>query len=130
MTLRDVVVAALRAAGIATGDGVAKDAAGDLAPPYTVLYLVGGTSDGPVADRNADRAPLLQIMAVGRSAGSAENVAAAARAVMLGTLAAPAGFVFAAAAFHEVSQGIRRDDDTTPPLFYAVDQYRYWLTPA
>lgn len=130
MTLTDVVVAALRAAGIRTGDGIAKDTTGDLAVPYTVVYPFSGVYDGPVSAPSADAAPVLQVTSVGLTRGSAEHTALLAGAVMLGPLAAPAGFVYAGVAVRELSQGIRRDDDPVPPLFFAVDHYRFSLTPA
>jgi len=44
---------------------------------------------------------------------------------------AAAGLALAGhAAWHEMSRETQRDDDTEPPLFYAVDQYRVDVTPA
>jgi hypothetical protein len=130
VTLTDVVVAALKGAGIATGDGIAKDGAVDLAPPYVVVYPWTATYDGPVTDRNADGEPAIQIKAVGKTRGAAENVGVEARAVMLGALASPTGQQYSGAPSHELGRGVLRDDSTTPPLFYADDVYRYYLTPA
>lgn len=130
MTLSDVVVAALRAAGIATGDAIAKDGAADLTPPYVVVYPWSATFDGPVTNRNADADPAIQIKAVGKTRGSAEKVANQARVVMLGALAAPTGQVFRGSVSHELSRGVLRDDATDPPLFWADDVYRFYLTPA
>lgn len=135
MTLTDVVVAALRAEGIATGDAVAKDeteppASQDLTPPYVVVYPWTATYDGPATDRNADADPAIQIKAVGHTRGSAEHVAQLARAVMLGVLAAPTGQAYRGQASHELSRGVLRDNAAAPPLFWADDLYRYYLTPA
>jgi hypothetical protein len=118
------LLAALRAAhpsvGHATGAG--------LTAPYAVLYPAGtGPLGGPVGDPHADADSTAQLTCVGATAEQAEWLADLLRPVLLGPLTITGRRLMQS--WLETSQPVRRDDDVTPALFYAVDQARYLTTP-
>jgi hypothetical protein len=120
------LLAALQAAHSRVGDAVAPD---DTTTPYAVLYPAGsGSLTGSVARPHEDRPGLYQITCVGKHRQEAEWLAEKLRAVVLGPLSITGRRVLQASL--ETSQPVRRDDSTSPPLFYAADQYRLWTTPA
>lgn len=127
-----VLLAALQSAWALVGDGVAPEGVtynndGLLVAPYAVLYRGGpGVLDGPVSDPHADGQPLYQLTCVGRDPNQAEALADRLRPVLLARHAVT-GLVVMQAVL-ETSQPVRRDDSTTPPLFYLADQVRYLLT--
>lgn len=124
--LTDALLTALRAAHPRVGDAIAPD---DTTYPYAVLYPAGiGSTSGPVSDANADSTPLYQITCVGKVREEAEWLSDLLRPVALGALTVTGWKV--ADPRVETSQPVRRDDSTAPPVFYAADQIRYFLTPA
>lgn len=97
---------------------------------YVVLYPLDSPADGPVSDAYADTDSTYQVTAVGKSRAQAEIAADKARSLMLtGSLSIP-GRVLMEPVVRSESRGVERDDDTSPPLFYAVDRYVIRTTPA
>lgn len=120
------LLAALLAAHPRVGYGTAP---ADLTLPYAVLYPAGGGElGGPVSDPNADGNRVHQITCVGATADQAEWLMDKLRPVALGPLAITGRRLMQS--YLETSQPVRRDDSTSPPLFYAADQYRYLTTPS
>jgi hypothetical protein len=120
------VLAALRVAWPRVGDGVAPT---DGTLPYAVLYRAGGGPlGGPLGDHFADGQPLLQLTCVGATAEQADWLAGKLRPTLLATPTVVGQVVMQVSL--ETSQPVRRDDSTSPPLFYAADQARFYTTPA
>lgn len=122
----NALLAALLVAHPRVGDAVAP---GDTTTPYAVLYPAGsGSLIGSVRNPHEDRPGLYQITCVGLHRQEAEWLAEKLRAVALGPLSIAGRRVLQASL--ETSQPVRRDDSTSPPLYYCADQYRLWTTPA
>ena len=136
MNVTDRLVAALEAAGLAVGDGQARNAGGPLTGRYVIVRpRIEVLGEGSIGDPNADREPELQITAVGPSRLAADQVAEQARAVALGDLAPPDGWVWMQGARFVTGTGAAPEPDTDPvdpdaPAWFRVDVYRYYLTPA
>ena len=118
----DAILDALGDAGITAGDGTGEG----LALPYVVVYRVGGSRDGEAAAPE-DRAELIyQLTCVGairkqaewlqdEAEGALRSMSVAGRAVEVRL---------------DSDGSVSRDDDLSPPLFYATPRYRIWTTPA
>ena len=133
--LSQAVLAALRAEWPLVGDGIAPptgltfDGQGRLLQPYGVLYRGGpGELDGPMSDPHADGSPMLQLTCVGGAPDEAEWLADKLRPVLLSRTAV-VGWAHMESPSLVVSQPSKRDDTTQPPLWFAVDQARYRITP-
>ena len=122
------VVGALEAGGLSVGVGIAPD---PPTLPYVVLYPSGlSRLDGPMSDMHADARPVMQVTSVGSTVEQVEWARdKAAQALLAGTVTI-AGRVLCAAVELETSQPVQRDDDVSPPLFFAADIYRFHTTPA
>jgi hypothetical protein len=133
----DLLVAALRAAGIATGDAQALVGTEQLTGSYAVVWpYPEGAANGPIGAPNADRTVALQITACGPSRKAADVVAEAARAVALalhrGT--PPTGYAWQQAPEYVGGQATTREsslDPATPDTsgWCRADIYRYTITP-
>lgn len=132
----DAILTLLTASAVLVGDGVRPAGAGFPGDdptqefvPYAVLYQgVTADIDGPVSDPNADTTSEYQVTSIGVTRAQASFVADKARHTMLEqTLAVPGRCV----QLVEWSQGrnAERDDDVTPPLFYAIDIYSISTSP-
>lgn len=121
------VVAALEAAGLAVGDGVApRVGAGSSDPfvaPCVVVYMIpGGMIDGPLGDPDADGDGRFQLTSVGRLASEARWYADKA----LAAVSAPGAVVVPGRSIQRVRPmgtwgGVERDDSVPiPPLFYVT----------
>jgi hypothetical protein len=136
MNATDRLVDALTDAGLAVGDGEPRNASGVLADRYVVVRpRMEIRGDGTAADPNADRSPEVQVTAAGPSRRAADQVAEAARAVALGRLEPPDGWMWQQAAEYVTGTGTAPEattDPTTPesPTWFRVDVYRYFITPA
>ena len=121
----DAVMAAYTAADLT---GYLGGAPPSVAPPYIVLYPEPGT---PIAASLADDRTYfrttLQVTCVGETAEQALNLADRSAAA----LSAPLAVTGRTAWRPEYLDGqpVRRDDDITPPVFYAVARYRLRSTP-
>lgn len=124
--LTTALLLALRAAHPRVGDAAAP---ADTTLPYAVLYPFGsGRLNGPVGDQHADADSTVQLTCVGSTREQTEALMDRLRPVLLGPLTVTGRRVMQA--WIETSQPVRRDDDLTPPVFYAADQARYLTTPA
>lgn len=137
MNAADLLIAALREAGIATGDGQARVGSNDLTGRYVVVWPHNEpASEGPIGDPNADRTVDLQITACGPSRTASDQMAEQARTVALRLTRGPSPdpYAWQQAAQHIGGQPTRRDasvDPATPDEsgWYRADIYRYQLTP-
>jgi hypothetical protein len=114
---------------LTVGDGT-RPTGWASAAGYAVLYPLGVPADGPVADAYADTQSEYQITAVGETRAQAQILADHARVLMLtGSLSIPGRALMQPVEWSE-SRGVDRDDDTSPPLFYAIDRYVIRTTPS
>lgn len=97
---------------------------------YAVLYPLTTTSDGPASDAHADVESRYQVTSVGTTRAQAQWVADRVRVAMLGGVLGVPGRSLSSPVEWAPSRGVDRDDDTNPPLFYAVDSYTVRTTPA
>lgn len=111
------LLATLATGGLAVGDGVA--------PPthpgrYAVLHMLpGGEIDGTASDPEEWIDGRFQITAVGRNASEARWVADQAGIALTGPVTV-AGRSIQRVRPLEAWGGVTRDDDVSPPLFYAT----------
>jgi hypothetical protein len=133
----DAVLTLLEGAALLVGDGIRPAGGGfpgddptqDFVP-YAVLYQGVTTDiDGPVSDPNADTASEYQVTSIGVTRPQASFVADKARHAMLEQTLTVTG---RCVQLVEWTQGrnAERDDDVTPPLFYAIDIYTISTSPA
>lgn len=119
------VIATLQAAGLTVGDG----SGAGLSGKYAVVYADLGVPDGPMGDRFADLDQTVFVHSCGSSAEQAQWVGDKTRAALLaGALSIDGRAVLYVD--HVTSQPVQRDDDISPSVFYAVDQYTVATTPA
>ncbi|WP_424216026.1 hypothetical protein ACN20G_28170 (plasmid) [Streptomyces sp. BI20] len=138
ITPTDLLIGALRAARIPTGDAEAKD--DKLAPlvgRFVVVYQVAEqTPDGPVSDTSVDRTVDLQVTACGPSRQAVDLTAEKARTVALAVTDGPppTGRSWLADAEHIVGAPVTRATPSDPDRpaetgWYRADLYRYRTTP-
>ncbi len=123
----DAAIAAAATAGFPVGDGQAPAGA---VPPYAVVFALDDSdSDGPIDDWEADAVHQIQVTSVGETREQAQGVADEIRKKMTPPNMTVTGrrVLWVQVA---VGGGVERDDDTKPPLFYAVDLYEVATTPA
>jgi hypothetical protein len=121
----DAVLAVHTAAGLTVFLGGAPPTS---APPYCVLYPEPGTPvRASLADDRVDYVSTVQVTCVGESAEQALNYADRSSAAMSPPLVVTGRT--ARRPEHLDGQPVQRDDDITPPLFYAVARYRLRSTP-
>lgn len=118
--------AQLVAAGLSVGYGRAPASA---SAPYVVLYPDSGTPEGTLGDRFCDLLMDFQVTAVGRMPEEAMYQADKARIALLGSVPTVTGRTVQPL-WQRDSQPVLRDDDVTPPLFYATAQYQLRSEPA
>jgi hypothetical protein len=132
------VLAALTDTGVPVGDAQAPTGAGwQGAPggsqfvPYMVVYpLEGGITRGPVSDPGADIEWPWQVTCVGASRQQAERVCDVAIAALTTVTLTVAGRRQMQPVNLDMRGGVRRDDQITPPLFYATPRFRLWTSPS
>lgn len=120
------VVDCLEDAGLVVGQG-----SGDgLTPPYVVAYaLPSGQADGSLADPYCVEPVVQQVSSWGETVEQALDLADTARSALFAGIDPPDGWTVMHVA-EDVGAGVTRDDDTAgPPLFQAVNRYRFWLAP-
>jgi hypothetical protein len=132
------VVAALNELGVLAGDGVKPHGAGwqaaeGLSPfvGYCVVYPLQSMFDGPLSDVNADAHAGIQVTSIGATQLQAADVADTVRVWLLdhGRLL---GLGNGSGVMNVAWAGggdVRRDDTTTPPLFYAPSRFSISTTP-
>lgn len=133
-----IIVAALRAADITTGDGHARQGSIELTGRYCVVWAgIEPAADGTLVDPNADQSIQVQITSVGETQTAAGFIARQARTVALSTsLTPPAGYVWARhVPQHIVSNGVQPEPSSNPTSpdkqsWFKTDIYQYEITPA
>lgn len=131
----NAVVEALRAAGLAVGDGEAKHQVGGVLVAVTVPYVVvyptgGGQLSGTIEAPDDDATMVFQTTCVGESREQADGIRDACRAALLDQTVTVAGRRTMRVNL-DLDIGVRRDDATgAPALFYGIDRYRLFDTPA
>lgn len=129
----EAYLTALRELGRPIGDAVVPDGwEAGRAPsnfyPYGVLYVGTTLMQGSLVNPKEDGLYRLQVTSVGKDRAGAEWLRDRVRPILLDVTIEIDGF---AVAWTELatSQPIFRDDDVTPPLFYAVDVVNLFVTP-
>jgi hypothetical protein len=135
MNATDRLIAALRAAGIQTGDAQARVGTTLLAGRYCIVWpVLERAEEGTITAPNADRAIDLQITSVGPSRGAADQVARDAGMVALGALDPPDGYAWMCSAEYVVGNPVQQEESADPsapdtPVWSRADIYRYYITP-
>lgn len=120
----NAIIAVLEGEGLKVGDAEAP--AGK--PPYVVVYpLPGGRASGTLGELDADAELLYQVTCVGTSRKQAEWLADATH-VLLDGFDVEGRYIPRVAL--EMHAGVMRDDQQTPPVFWATPRYRVLTTPA
>lgn len=120
----DAVIAALEAVGLTVGDATAAG----LTPPYAVVYKIeGGEFAGSLQDPFEDADLVYQVTSVGRTREQAEWVADKAMVLLDGVTVNGRSIALVSP---DGGPGVRRDDDVSPPLFYATPRFRLKSTPS
>lgn len=134
----DLLLGALRAAKIPTGDAEAKDdQLNPLTGRFCVVYQVAElAAEGPSSDTSVDRTVDLQITACGPSRAAVDLTAEKARTVALAVTDGPppTGRSWLADAEHVVGNPVTRATPSDPDRpaetgWYRADLYRYRTTP-
>lgn len=125
----DAVTAALEAASLTVYLGGAPPSVAPTdAQPFIVLYPDPGVSvRASLADDRVDFIAVVQLTCVGLTAQQALNVSDRARAALDGPLVVAGRAAWRPEALE--GQPVHRDDDVTPPCFYAISRFRLRSTP-
>lgn len=126
----DAVTTALEAAGLTVYlGGAPPGTVPTTAVPYIVLYPDPGISvRASLADDRVDFTGVVQLTCVGLTAEQVLNVSDRARAALTPALAVAGRTAWKPE--HLEGQPVRRDDDVTPPVFYAISRFRLRSTPS
>jgi hypothetical protein len=120
----NAVKTALAALGVTVGDAEAPT----VAPPHVALYQIdGGGLSGTLEDPNDDAELIYQATCTGvsreqtqwlvdKTFGLLAGVAITGRSVPLVQL--------------EMMPGVKRDDNVSPPIFWATPRFRLFSTPS
>jgi len=125
------LVDVLETTGVPVGDGETpwNGPQKRYVAPSIVLHMVpGGTVDGTLGCPDEIVDGRFKVKAIGRSAGEARNVADKA-AVALSAGLTVTGRRIRRLRPLDAWSGIERDDDVTPPLFYATRTYGLYSFP-
>jgi len=97
---------------------------------YAVVWPGSTTPDGGTAAApDADADQVVQVTYVGRVAEQADEMRDRGRGALLGTTLTVTGRHCWPVRLAD-SQAVQRDDDTTPPVWYAADRYLIHTVPA
>ncbi|MFJ9612660.1 hypothetical protein [Streptomyces noursei] len=135
MNVTDRLVAALRAAGMPTGDAEARQDGHELTGRYAVVWPVAEYAPAGTAwDPNQDRTLDVQITSCGLTRRAADQVAEQARRIALGAFAPPDGYGWLAPAAYVTGNPTTRENPSDPArpelrTYYRADVYRYTITP-
>lgn len=122
----NAVLAALEDAGLAVGDGIAPKP-----PPkkYVVLYPIpGGRVLGTLAEPSADAELVYQVTCVGTSRQQVHWLVDVARDAVLGGITV-AGRHIPYVKPEGGQPEVKRDEEQTPPIFYAPFRFRLMTLP-
>lgn len=123
------IIAHLASVGVSVGDGRAP-ANASPAFPYVVVYsLDAADRSGPMSDGQADVTHVQQTTTVGVTQEQCQVLLDDVRARMRDETMTIAGREVSLIEVEE-GDGVERDDDESPPLFYCVDIYSVLTTPA
>ncbi len=123
------IIAHLASVGVSVGDGRAP-AGAVPAFPYVVVYSLDAESrSGPISDGQADVTHVQQTTTVGVTQEQTQILLDDVRARMRDETMVIAGREISLIEV-EAGDGVERDDDESPPLFYCVDVYSIMTTPA
>lgn len=121
------VIATLEAAGLTVGDGVGKvDSGGELITPQVIVHMIpGGQIDGTAASPDAWADARFQLTAVGSIARQARWALDKASTALADNGVTVAGRVIQRVRPVENQPWgkTERDQDVTPPVFYATRVY-------
>lgn len=125
----DAVTAALEGAGLTVYLGGAPDGVEPTdTQPYVVLYPDTGVPvRASLADDRTDFMGIVQLTCIGLTAEQAINVCDRAGAALSAPLAVSSRTAWRPEALEGLP--VRRDDDVTPPCFYAISRFRLRSTP-
>lgn len=122
----DAIIQTLEALDLPVGD--AKRPEGDH-NRYCVVYPIpGGEVSGTLEDPNEDAEFVYQVTCVGTKARDQAEWVVDKVLLLLGGISVADRYV--ARVFLDSLPGIRRDDEVSPPLFYATPRFRVKTTPA
>ncbi|MFF7191759.1 hypothetical protein ACFZAR_42960 [Streptomyces sp. NPDC008222] len=126
----DAVQAALEAAGLTVYVGGAPQSISPTDPdPYVVLYPEPGRAQtASLADDRTAFSAVAQLTCVGLTAQQAMDVSDRAIAVMSAVLTVAGRVSWKPEALD--GQPVKRDDDVTPPNYYAISRYRLRSIPS
>jgi hypothetical protein len=130
----NAIIAAIEALGVTVGDGGGDQDGSvqtDLTPPYAVVYALGSTFAGSMAtdDLDSDAWPTTQVTFVGVGREQVQWLQNKVRVGLVGQRLTVANRALGIVRLHmELPAG--RDTTVTPYLWWAVDQYRCYSTPA
>lgn len=96
---------------------------------YAVVHPLEGTTDGPVADPDADVVRRVQVTVVGITSDQAERGADRVRAALVGARPTVAGRSTEPVGIDQLSQ-VRPDDTAGPRVFITTDVFTVASTPA
>ena len=123
------IIAHIGGLGVSVGDGRAPANASPTLPFVAVYSLDAVDRSGPMSDGQADVTHVQQTTTVGKTQEQAQILLDDVRARMRdGTMTIPGREVSLIEV--EEGDGVERDDDESPPLFYCVDIYSIMTTPA
>jgi hypothetical protein len=123
------IIAHLASIGVSVGDGRAP-AGASPAFPYVVVYpLDAQDRSGPMSDGQADVTHVQQTTTVGVTQEQCQTLLDNVRARMRDDTLAVAGRIVHLVEVEE-GDGVERDDDESPPLFYCVDIYSILTGPS
>lgn len=120
----DALLAALAATGRPVGDATGEG----LTAPYIVLYPLSGMRGGPIADPDADAELVYQMTCVGLDRLGTQWLADEVAEVVQAGFPIPGRVLLRAEL--DSDGGVRRDDDVSPPVFFATPRWRLYTTPA
>lgn len=127
------VIASLEAAGLTVGDGVApRDGSPPrIVAPCVVVHMVpGGAIDGTAGDPDGWADARFQLTCVGRVAAEARYTADLADSALGDNPPTVDGRKVRRVRPVEPWGRVERDNDVTPPLFYATRTWGLWTFPA
>ena len=123
------IIAHLASLGVSVGDGRAPPAPSPALPYVAVYSLDSPDRSGPMSDGQADVTHNQQTTTVGVTQEQCQSLLDDVRARMRDDTLAIAGRIVHLVDV-EAGDGVERDDDESPPLFYCVDIYSILTGPA
>lgn len=127
--LTEAILSLLQTTGFDIGDNTAPDSPSF---PYAVLYSIGDTErSGDMARRSIDAVEEYQVTSVGETRRQAQAMGDRVRSTV--TKAALVAVGVSGRKINYVDpthEGIERDEDRQPPLFYSIDTFQIQTTPS